>query len=77
MPEAHCSCCRKSTQHKVVMRRSVKGPASSWQAVQYFFSMLVQGEHYYKMEKQMFCRECNHQTSITKPKFTGVDTVNV
>lgn len=77
MPEAYCNCCRKPTQHKVVMRRSVKESSSGFQAIQYFLSMLVQGEHYYKMEKQMFCRECNHQTSITKPEFTGTGPVKV
>ncbi len=77
MPEAYCNCCRKPTQHKVVMRRSSTESSSGWQGFQYFLSKLVQGEHYYKMEKQMFCRECNHQTTIAKPEFSDSEAVKV
>ncbi len=77
MPEAYCNCCRKTTPHKVVMRRSSTEPNSGWQGLQYFLSMLVKGEHYYKMEKQMYCRVCNHQTSFAKSDFHGVETIKI
>jgi len=78
MPEAYCSCCRKTTPHKAVMRRCSTEPSSGWQGVQHFLSMLVQGKHYYKMEKQMFCRVCNNQLAVMETKAdTNLETVGV
>nr|WP_165313366.1 hypothetical protein [Vibrio ziniensis]QIH43690.1 hypothetical protein G5S32_17020 [Vibrio ziniensis] len=77
MPEAFCNCCRKPTQHKVVMRRCSQESESSWQVVHAFFSKLLSGEHYYQMEQQMYCRECNHKLVVTTNKFAGANTVKV
>ncbi len=64
MPEAFCTCCRKTTPHKVVMRRATDSE-SSWHAVQSFLSKLFSGDHYYPLEQQMFCRACNSQSAIS------------
>ncbi|MFG0770962.1 hypothetical protein ACF8PD_03805 [Vibrio plantisponsor] len=77
MPEAFCNCCRKTTQHKVVMRRCSSEAETSWQAVHAFLSKIFNGEHYYPMEQQMFCRECNHKLVVASNKYTGADTVKV
>lgn len=75
MPEAFCNCCRKTTQHKVVMRRCTA--ESSWQAVHAFFAKILNGEHYYPMEQQMFCRECNHKLVVSSNEFAGANTIKV
>ncbi|QSA20288.1 hypothetical protein JTI77_18165 [Vibrio furnissii] len=70
MPEAYCNCCRKTTPHKVVMRRSQAEPTTGWQGFQQFMAALMHGEHYYKMEKQGFCRVCNQQSDLSPADFS-------
>lgn len=53
MPEAYCNCCRKTTPHKVVMRRCQTEPTTGWQGFQQFMAALMHGEHYYKMENRV------------------------
>ncbi|MGL5430780.1 MAG: hypothetical protein ACRC9S_08640 [Vibrio sp.] len=60
MLKTYCYCCGKQTAHKALMKR-VQEPPEGWQGFQQFLSMLLQGQHYYQMEKQYFCRVCNQQ----------------
>lgn len=65
MPDIYCSACRKSTQHKVIMRRCESQPVETLTGKVLSFTQLmakfVSGEHYYEMEPQYFCRRCNHR----------------
>nr|WP_082671410.1 hypothetical protein [Vibrio sp. MEBiC08052] len=61
MSEAYCPVCRKVTPHKSIMRRCQTERCTRWQEIQLFISSLMRGNHYYKMERQHFCRICNHQ----------------
>ncbi|MDW6004966.1 hypothetical protein [Vibrio mangrovi] len=63
MSEAYCPVCRKVTPHKSIMRRCQTERCTKWQEIQLFLSLLMQGHHYYKMERQCFCRVCNHQNT--------------
>lgn len=75
MPKAYCNCCHKQTPHKVVMKRCQTEPCSTWQGVQKFLSLVFQGEAYYKMEKQGFCRVCNHQSTLNQTDFSRVRVI--
>lgn len=72
MSKAYCTCCRKETPHKVVMKRCQTEPCSTWQTVQRFFALIAQGEAYYKMEKQGFCRVCNNPSTLSHTDFSRV-----
>ncbi|ENM5794498.1 hypothetical protein [Vibrio mimicus] len=65
MPKAYCCCCGKQTAHKMVMKR-VQTQPEGWQGFQQFLTMLMQGQHYYQMEQQYFCRVCNQQNERVK-----------
>ncbi|ENM5729671.1 hypothetical protein CW613_001201 [Vibrio mimicus] len=67
MPKAYCRCCGKQTAHKMVMKR-VQTQPEGWQGFQQFLTMLMQGQHYYQMEQQYFCRACNQQNECVKPR---------
>ncbi|MCG3728746.1 hypothetical protein [Vibrio cincinnatiensis] len=75
MPEAYCSCCHKITPHKVVMRRCQTSTCSGWQSFQQFMSLLMHGEHYYKMEKQGICRLCNQPSSLPSTNFSRAKVI--
>ncbi|MDA0149043.1 hypothetical protein OH461_11640 [Vibrio sp. LaRot3] len=62
MPQMYCDCCHKKTAHKIVMKRCDQTQDSLFKAFFCFFSTVVQGDHYVKMEKQYYCRACNHQS---------------
>lgn len=72
MPTFHCPCCRKPTPHKVVMKRSRQERGSVLQRVQNLVTVVFQGGHYLKMEKQGFCRVCNNHTELNDVDFTQV-----
>ncbi|EJG1181413.1 hypothetical protein CGJ34_10180 [Vibrio parahaemolyticus] len=65
MPDIYCSACRKSTQHKVIMKRCEPQSVDTLTGKVVSFTQLmakfVSGEHYYEMEPQYFCRCCNHR----------------
>ncbi|MDW6094537.1 hypothetical protein SBX64_18505 [Vibrio rhizosphaerae] len=63
MSEAYCSVCHKVTPHKSIMRRCQTERCTRWEEIQLFLSSLMRGNHYYKMERQYFCRVCNHQNA--------------
>ncbi|SHO54539.1 hypothetical protein VQ7734_00253 [Vibrio quintilis] len=75
MVKAYCPVCQKITPHKSIMRRSPSDHCSRLQVIQSFISSLMQGNHYYKLERQCFCRVCNHQNipsalSFTEPRIS-------
>lgn len=65
MPEVYCAACKKSTQHKVIMKRcEAQGDETLTGKVLSFTQLMakfVSGEHYYEMEPQYYCRSCNHR----------------
>ncbi len=65
MPQIYCAACRKSTQHKVIMRRCDAQPDETFTGKVLIFTQLmakfVSGQHYYEMEPQYYCRCCNHR----------------
>lgn len=65
MPDIYCSACKKTTAHKVIMRRcqiqQSDTLSSRLQSFTQWMSKFVSGEHYYQMEPQHFCRYCNQQ----------------
>ena len=63
MTQVYCNCCNKKTAHKVVLKRSEQADTSLIGTLVCFFSTVVQGDHYVKMEKQYLCRACNHQNT--------------
>lgn len=71
MPQAYCSCCHKTTPHKVIMGRCQSEPCSSWHSVLQVFSLIFHGEHYYKMEKQCYCRICNTQSTVSNVNYSN------
>ncbi|MCW8336093.1 MULTISPECIES: hypothetical protein [Vibrio] len=73
MPKAYCSCCRKDTHHKVVMQRCQTEKDKT--VLQSLVSSLFQGGHYVKMEKQGFCRVCNHRSELTQTDFSNVRVI--
>ena len=61
MPDFYCSECKRTTTHKKIMCKNQECPEST---IGQFFNSLGQifrGTHYYEMEEQFFCRECNCQ----------------
>ncbi|MGD8110953.1 hypothetical protein ACQEXU_10645 [Vibrio sp. TRT 21S02] len=72
MPKAYCQCCQKQTAHKVVMKRCQDEHSSVFKNIQCFFSTLIQGDHYVKMERTYFCRSCNHQTLSAGVNFSNI-----
>ncbi|MCK6264333.1 hypothetical protein KP803_13715 [Vibrio sp. ZSDE26] len=76
MSKIYCNCCRKPTHHKVVMKRcQPEKQESVLQNVQTLFSSLFQGDHYVKMEKQGFCRDCNSRSELTETNFSNVRVI--
>ncbi|EGQ8021233.1 hypothetical protein FWP56_07045 [Vibrio vulnificus] len=69
MPEIYCSACKKTTAHKVVMRRCQVEQSDTFSSRLHSFTQLmtkfVSGDHYYHMEPQHFCRYCNTQNTAT------------
>jgi ribosomal protein L44E len=62
MAECYCPICRRVTPHKSIMRRSQKSQnMTRWQEV---ITLVVKGTHYYQMERQQYCRLCNHQNQL-------------
>ncbi len=65
MPDMYCPACRKSTQHKVIMRRCEARTDETITGKVMIFTQLmakfVSGEHYLEMEPQYYCRCCNHR----------------
>ncbi|QIA65895.1 hypothetical protein GT360_20535 [Vibrio astriarenae] len=57
MPTAYCSCCRKETAHKVVMRRSEEELPTMSHCLRVVKAVFT-GDHYMKMEKVVSCRVC-------------------
>nr|WP_167515611.1 hypothetical protein [Vibrio taketomensis] len=66
MPQMYCDCCHKTTAHKVLLKRCDSEKVSLVRSFVSFFATVLQGDHYVKMEKQYYCRGCNHQ-SIPAP----------
>ncbi|EIO3967536.1 hypothetical protein LQK33_000292 [Vibrio vulnificus] len=71
MPQIYCSACKKTTAHKVVMRRCQGEQSDTFASRLNSFTQLmtkfVSGDHYYQMEPQHFCRYCNtHNTATVK-----------
>ncbi len=54
MPDIYCAACRKSTQHKVIMKRcepqSVESLTGKMVSFTQLMAKFVSGEHYYEME---------------------------
>ncbi|WGV98484.1 hypothetical protein QF117_00505 [Vibrio sp. YMD68] len=76
MSKVYCHCCRKPTHHKVVMKRcQTEKPESTLHSLQMLFSSLFQGEHYVKMEKQGFCRDCNSRSTLTETSFSNIRVI--
>ncbi|MCL9781703.1 hypothetical protein M9194_09725 [Vibrio sp. S4M6] len=71
MPKAYCHCCRRETPHKVVMKRSQPVDGSVFQTVHNLVTVIFQGGHYVKMEKQSYCRVCNSRTELTDADFSN------
>lgn len=57
MPTAYCSCCRKETAHKVVMRRSEEELPVMAHCIRVAKAVFT-GVHYMKMERVVSCRDC-------------------
>lgn len=71
MPDLYCSACKKTTAHKTIMCKNQAVPDST---IGQFFNSLGQifrGNHYYEMEAQLFCRECNSQHIKLDGEMTG------
>lgn len=60
MPNAYCTCCRKMTAHKVVMRSSEQD-LSKIALCARFVQAVFTGDHYMKMEQVSSCRVCNNE----------------
>ncbi|MDF2153099.1 hypothetical protein [Vibrio sp. CAU 1672] len=64
MPDIYCSACKKSTQHKVIMKRCEPQVDTLTGKVVSFTQLMAKfmtGNHYYEMEPQYYCRCCNHR----------------
>ncbi|WP_428772591.1 hypothetical protein [Vibrio sp.] len=75
MPKAYCPCCRRTTAHKVVMKRHAAQRDSLLSGMQNLFNALLHGDHYMKMEKQCFCRECNSRAEMLQDGYTDVRVI--
>ncbi|MEZ8825470.1 hypothetical protein AB4259_14950 [Vibrio amylolyticus] len=76
MSKVYCHCCRKPTHHKVVMKRcQTEKQPSAIQSIQALFTSLFQGDHYVKMEKQGFCRDCNSRSTLTETNFSDIRVI--
>ncbi|MEZ8106429.1 MULTISPECIES: hypothetical protein [Vibrio] len=65
MPDTYCSTCQKVTAHKALMRRNTDHDSANGgvlQSFQQLMNQFINGEHYYKLEQQLFCRSCNCQS---------------
>ncbi len=66
MPHTYCKACGKETDHKAVMKRCTNNEngstGSKLQSFTQLMSLFVNGEHYYKMEPQLYCRVCNQKS---------------
>jgi|GEM_PF-903336 len=71
MPKVYCEACNKKTDHKAIMRKTPPQCTTFWEkfthANQSVFQFLS-GEHYYNMERQLYCRVCNHQHQVMAMK---------
>ncbi|GAK86316.1 hypothetical protein JCM19238_3906 [Vibrio ponticus] len=54
------------------MKRCESENASMLRSLVCFFSTVLQGDHYVKMEKQYFCRRCNHQNVPLAASITNI-----
>ncbi len=71
MPDLYCSCCRKITPHKMVMKRCCSHDDESFTGklvnITHMMANFVSGNHYYKLEPQYFCRHCNQRNIDVSP----------
>lgn len=61
MPDLYCSACKRTTTHKTIMRKNQVESESSIGQLFNSIGQIFRGNHYYEMEAQLFCRECNAQ----------------
>nr|WP_117232952.1 hypothetical protein [Vibrio maerlii] len=67
MPDTYCKACKRVTAHKAVMKRCMTQEVGNsvftkLQSFTQFMSLFANGEHYYKMEPQFYCRVCNQHS---------------
>ena len=74
MPKMYCDCCHKPTAHKVVLKRCGNDNESLLRTLACFFSTVLRGDHYVKMEKQYFCRACNRQNEPQPAAMANIKT---
>ncbi|WP_432579676.1 hypothetical protein [Vibrio sinus] len=53
------------------MKRSQPVDGSVFQTVHNLVTVIFQGGHYVKMEKQSYCRVCNSRTELTDADFSN------
>ncbi|USD67024.1 hypothetical protein [Vibrio sp. SCSIO 43136] len=64
MPKVYCEVCDKVTDHKEVMRKSQTQCTTLLEKIQNANQLVfkfLSGEHYYEMERHLYCRTCNCQ----------------
>lgn len=71
MPDLYCSACKRTTAHKSIMCRNQVIPDSTIGQLFSSISQIFRGNHYYEMEAQIFCRECNCQNVQLEGEMSG------
>ncbi|MDN3681889.1 hypothetical protein QWZ04_16405 [Vibrio tapetis subsp. quintayensis] len=80
MPKVYCEACDKKTDHKSIMRKNPPQCTTFLEKLSYTNQSVFQficGKHYYDMERQHYCRVCNHQNSVISMKEQGLTETRV